>query len=46
MAGKLDEKRPFGTPRGRWEDKIKMDLREIGLEVVMNWIHLTQDRDR
>jgi hypothetical protein len=24
-------KRPFGRPRGRWEDGIRKDLREIGL---------------
>ena len=28
----------------RWEDKIKMDLKEIGVD-VMNWMALTQDRD-
>jgi hypothetical protein len=27
-------KRPLGTPRRRWEDNIKMDLREMGLEGV------------
>jgi CRISPR/Cas system-associated protein Cas7 (RAMP superfamily) len=37
-------KQLLGRPRRRWED-IKMDLREIGLEVV-DWIHLAQDRDR
>jgi hypothetical protein len=29
----------------RWEDNIKMNLREIGCE-VMDWIHLTQNRDQ
>jgi hypothetical protein len=29
----------------RWEDNIKMDLREIGLEGV-DWIQLTQDNDQ
>jgi hypothetical protein len=29
-------------PRRRWEDNIRMDLREIGWEVV-DWIHLAQD---
>ena len=28
----------------RWEDNIKMDLKEIGVD-VMNWMELTQDRD-
>jgi hypothetical protein len=37
----------FGVsrPRHRWEDIIKMDLREIGWEGV-DWIHLAQDRDQ
>jgi hypothetical protein len=34
-----------GRPRHRWEDNIKMDLREIGFE-GMDWAHLAQDRDR
>jgi hypothetical protein len=29
MVGKLDGKRPLGRPRCRWEDNIKVDLREI-----------------
>jgi hypothetical protein len=33
------------SPRRRWEDNIKMDLREIELENVY-WIHLAQNRDR
>jgi hypothetical protein len=37
--------RPLGRPRRRWEDNIKMDLREIGFEDV-DWIHWAQDRDR
>jgi hypothetical protein len=36
-------KRPLGRPRHRWEDNIKMDLREIGIDGV-NWIRLAQDR--
>jgi hypothetical protein len=38
-------RRPLGRPRRRWEDDIKMDLREIGFEDV-DWIHLAQNRDR
>jgi hypothetical protein len=30
-------KRPLGIPRCRWEDNIKMDLREIGINRA-NWI--------
>jgi hypothetical protein len=36
---------PLGRPRLRWEDGIRMDLREIGLGDV-DWIRLSQDRDR
>jgi hypothetical protein len=36
-------KRPLGIPRRRWEDNIKMDLRETGCG-GMDWINLTQDR--
>jgi hypothetical protein len=28
-VGNSEEKRPLGRPRSRWEDRIKMDLREI-----------------
>jgi hypothetical protein len=38
-------KRPLGRPRRRWEDGIRMDLREIGVGGV-DWIRLAQDRDR
>jgi hypothetical protein len=31
LVGKPEGKRPFGRPRRRWEDGIRMDLREIGL---------------
>jgi hypothetical protein len=36
-------KRPLRRPRRRWEDNIKMDLREIGIDGA-NWIRLAQDR--
>jgi hypothetical protein len=36
-------KRPLGRPRRRWVDNIRMDLREIGWD-VMDWIDLPQDR--
>jgi hypothetical protein len=36
-------KRPLGRPRRRWEDNIKTDLREIGIDGA-NWIQLAQDR--
>jgi hypothetical protein len=34
LIGKPEGKRPPGKPRCKWEDNIKMNLREIGLEVV------------
>jgi hypothetical protein len=43
--GKPEGKRPLGRPRRKWEDGIKMDLREIGWGGV-EWIQLAQDRDR
>jgi hypothetical protein len=45
LVGKLEGKRPLGRPRRRWEDGIRMDLREIGLGGV-DWLRLSQDRDR
>jgi hypothetical protein len=45
LVGKPEGKRPLGRPRRRWEDGIRMDLREIGL-VGVDWIRLAQDRDR
>jgi hypothetical protein len=45
LVGKPEGKRPLGRPRCRWEDGIRVDLREIGLMGV-DWIQLSQDRDR
>jgi hypothetical protein len=45
LVGKPEGKRPLGRPRRRWEDGIKMDLRETGWGGV-EWIHVAQDRDR
>ena len=44
LVGKPDGKRPLGRPRRRWEDNIKMDLREV--RGGGDWIELAQDRDR
>ena len=43
--GKPEGKRPFGRPRRRWEDNIKVDLEEVGCG-GMDLIELAQDRDR
>jgi hypothetical protein len=45
LVGRPEGRRPLGRPRCRWEDNIKIDLREIGFGDV-DWIHLAQDRDR
>jgi hypothetical protein len=45
LARKPKGKRPLARPRHRWEDRIRMDLREIDLGGV-DWIRLAQDRDR
>jgi hypothetical protein len=39
LMGKLEGKKPLERPRRRWEDGIKLDLREIGWGGV-EWIHL------
>jgi len=41
--GRAEGKRPLGRPRRRWEDNIKMDLKEIGIDGA-NWIRLAHDR--
>jgi hypothetical protein len=45
LVGKVKGNRPLGRPRRRWEDNIKIVLREIASD-VMDRIHLAQDRDR
>jgi hypothetical protein len=44
-VGKPEGERPLGRPRHRWEDNVRMDLREIGWG-GMDWINLAQDRDQ
>jgi hypothetical protein len=45
FMGKPEGKRPLGRSRRRWEDGIRMDLRESGWRSV-DWMYLAQDRDR
>jgi hypothetical protein len=45
LVGTPEGKRPVERPTSRWEDNIKMDLREIGWG-VMDWIDLAQDKDQ
>jgi hypothetical protein len=44
-VGKPEGRRPLVRPRRRWEDNIKIYLREVGWG-GMDWINLAQDRDR
>jgi hypothetical protein len=45
LVGIPEGKRPLGRSRCRWEDYIKMDLRELELG-GLNWIELAMDRER
>jgi hypothetical protein len=45
LMGKPQQKTPLGRPRHRWEDGIRMDLRETGWRSV-DWIQLAQNRGR
>ena len=38
---KTESKRPLGRPRRRWEDNVKMDLREVGCDPIMFFTRLT-----
>jgi hypothetical protein len=42
-VGMPEGKKPLERPRRRWEDNIKLDLREIGIDGA-NWIQLAQAR--
>ena len=44
ITGKTTGKRPLGRPRRRWEDNIRMDLEEIGINEG-NWVDSARDRD-
>ena len=44
LTGKPTGKRPLGRPRRRWEDNIKMNLEEMGVN-TRNCVGSTQDRD-
>jgi hypothetical protein len=42
LVGKPEVKRPLGRPKRRWEDGIRMDLREIGWASVIgfDWLRI------
>jgi hypothetical protein len=44
LVGKHEGMKPLGRPRCRWEDNIKMDLKEVG--GGWDWMDRAQDRDR
>ena len=43
ITGTPARKRPLGKPRRRWEDNIKMDLKEMDIN-TRNWVDSAQDR--
>ena len=44
LVGKPEGKRPLGKPRHRWEDNIKIDLREVGgVETGWSWLRIGAD---
>jgi transposase len=43
LVGRPEGKRPLGRPRCRWEDNIKLGLKDIGIDGA-NWIQLAEDR--
>ena len=45
LVEKPEGTKQLGRPRHRWEDKIKMDLQEVGGSCG-DWMELAQDRDR
>jgi hypothetical protein len=44
LVGRHEGKRTFGRSRYRWEDNIRMNVREIQWE-GMDWMHLAEDGD-
>jgi len=45
LVGKPEGKRPLGMPSLKWDDNIKIDLREVGCW-GMDWIELAQNSDK
>ena len=44
LTGTTTGNNALGRPRRRWEDNVRMDLKEIGID-TKNWVHSAQDRD-
>ena len=45
LVGKPEGKRPLGRPRRRWEDDIRIDLREVDCDPG-EWIDLSEDGEQ
>jgi hypothetical protein len=45
LVEKPGRNRPLGSPRHRWEDNAKMDLKEI-VWAGVDWVGMAQDRDK
>jgi hypothetical protein len=44
LVGKPEGKRPLGRPRLKWEDNIKIDLKNVTWGGI-DWIEMAQDKD-
>jgi hypothetical protein len=44
LTGKPAGHRPLGRLSHKWEDNIRMNLKEIGIN-MRNWVDMAQDRD-
>jgi hypothetical protein len=38
LVGNHEGKRPLGRPRRKWENGVRMDLREIGWGIGFDWL--------
>jgi len=45
LVDRPEGRRPHGRPRRRWEDNVKIDIKEVEWR-VMGWNSVAQDRDR
>jgi hypothetical protein len=45
LVGKLEEKGMLGRAMHKWENNIRINVREVVWE-CLDWIHLAQDRDQ
>jgi hypothetical protein len=45
LIGKPEGKRPLLRPKCRWDDNVRMDVREVEWEGV-DWMHLAWDRNQ